>query len=146
MTSLTDDLFSQLSGPALQQIAGQLGAGQAQTAGAVAAALPMILGAMGRNTAQPQGADALLGALGRDHAGAGGLGDILGAVLGGQQDRQTEGEKVLRTERYYGEVSRSFQLPSDIDEANAKARYDNGVLCLTLPKKISSAPQRLTVE
>ena len=63
-----------------------------------------------------------------------------------QQDRQTEGEKVLRTERYYGEVSRSFQLPSDIDEANAKARSDNGVLCLTLPKKISSAPQRLTVE
>ena len=63
-----------------------------------------------------------------------------------QQDRQTEGEKVLRTERYYGEVSRSFQLPSEIDEANAKARYDNGVLCLTLPKKISSAPQRLTVE
>ncbi|WP_323030517.1 Hsp20/alpha crystallin family protein [Brachymonas denitrificans] len=63
-----------------------------------------------------------------------------------QQDRQTEGEKVLRTERYYGEVSRSFQLPSDIDEANAKARYDNGVLCLTLPKKISSAPQRLMVE
>ena len=91
MTSLTDDLFSQLSGPALQQIAGQLGAGQAQTAGAVAAALPMILGAMGRNTAQPQGAEALLGALGRDHAGAGGLGDILGAVLGGQQDRQTDG-------------------------------------------------------
>ena len=63
-----------------------------------------------------------------------------------QQDRATSGEKVLRTERYYGEVSRSFQLPSDIDEANAKARYDNGVLCLTLPKKISSAPQRLTVE
>lgn len=91
MSSLTDDLFSQLSGPALQQIASQLGAGQTQTAGAVAAALPMILGAMGRNTAQPQGAEALLGALGRDHASAGGIGDILGAVLGGQQDRQTDG-------------------------------------------------------
>lgn len=91
MTSLTDDLFSQLSGPALQQISQQLGAGQAQTAGAVAAALPMILGAMGRNAGQPQGADALFGALGRDHAGAGGLGDILGAVLGGQQGRQTDG-------------------------------------------------------
>lgn len=63
-----------------------------------------------------------------------------------QEDRQTEGEKVLRTERYHGEVSRSFQLPADIDEANAKARYDNGVLCLTLPKKVSNAPQRLTVE
>lgn len=91
MTSLTDDLFSQLSRADVQQIGAQLGTGQAQTAGAIAAALPMILGAMGRNTAQPQGAEALLGALGRDHAGAGGLGDILGAVLGGQQDRQTDG-------------------------------------------------------
>lgn len=91
MTSLTDDLFAQLSGPALQQISRQLGAGQAQTAGAVAAALPMILGAMGRNTSQPQGADALFGALGRDHAAGGGIGDILGAVLGGQQSRQTDG-------------------------------------------------------
>jgi hypothetical protein len=91
MTSLTDDLFAQLSGPALQQIAGQLGTGQAQTASAVATALPLILGAMGRNTAQPQGAETLLSALGRDHAGTGGIGDILGAVLGGQQDRQTDG-------------------------------------------------------
>ena len=63
-----------------------------------------------------------------------------------QQDKQTEGVKVLRSERYYGAVSRSFQLPADIDEAAAKARYENGVLLLTLPKKISSAPQRLVVE
>ena len=91
MTSLTDDLFSQLSGPALQQIAGQLGTGQAQTAGAIAAALPMMLGAMGRNASQPDGADALFGALGRDHSAGGGIADILGAVLGGQQSRQTDG-------------------------------------------------------
>ncbi len=90
-TSITDDIFSQLSGPALQQISRQLGTGQAQTAGAVAAALPMILGAMGRNTSQPQGADALFGALGRDHAPGGGIADILGAVLGGGQTRQTDG-------------------------------------------------------
>ena len=64
----------------------------------------------------------------------------------GQQDKQTEGEKVLRSERYYGAVSRSFQLPADIDEAAAKARYENGVLLLTLPKKVSSTPQRLVVE
>lgn len=91
MTTLTDDLFSQLSGPALQQISQQLGAGQAQTAGAVAAALPMILGAMGRNASQPQGAEALFGALGNDHASGGGIADILGAVLGGEQSRQTDG-------------------------------------------------------
>lgn len=91
MPSLTDDLFSQLSGPALQQISQQLGASPAQTSGAIAAALPMILGAMGRNTAQPGGAEALFGALGRDHNSGGGLGDILGAVLGGQPGRQTDG-------------------------------------------------------
>lgn len=91
MSSLTDDIFSQLSGGAMQQISQQLGTGQAQTAGAIAAALPVILGAMGRNTSQPDGADALFGALGRDHNSGGGLGDILGAVLGGQQSRQTDG-------------------------------------------------------
>ncbi len=63
-----------------------------------------------------------------------------------QQDRQTEGEKLLRAERYYGAVSRSFQLPQDIDQANAKAKYDNGVLQLTLPKKQASGSQRLTIE
>ena len=90
--SMTDDIFAQLSGPALQQISQQLGTGHAQTAGAVAAALPMILGAMGHNASQPQGADALFGALGRDHAaGGGGIADIIGAVLGGQQTRQTDG-------------------------------------------------------
>ncbi len=63
-----------------------------------------------------------------------------------QQDRQSEGDKVLRTERYYGAVSRSFQLPQDIDQENAKAKYDNGVLTLTLPKKQASGSQRLTIE
>ena len=95
MSSLTDDIFSQLSRTDMQQIGQQLGTGQAQTAGAIAAALPMILGAMGRNTSQSGGADALLGALGRDHAGGGGIGDILGAVLGGQRSRQTDGQGQL---------------------------------------------------
>ena len=63
-----------------------------------------------------------------------------------QQDRETSGEKVLRTERYYGAVSRSFQLPQDIDQSTAKAKYDSGVLTLTLPKKQASGSQRLTVE
>ncbi len=97
MTSFTDDIFAQLSGPALQQISQQLGTGQTQTAGAVAAALPLLIGALGRNASQPQGAEALFGALGRDHSGAAGLGlgDILGAVLGGTQSPQTDGQGQL---------------------------------------------------
>ena len=63
-----------------------------------------------------------------------------------QQDSQSEGEKVLRTERYYGAVARSFQLPQDIDQTQAKAKYDNGVLSLTLPKKTASGSQRLAIE
>ena len=63
-----------------------------------------------------------------------------------QLDQQTEGEKVLRSERYFGSVARSFQLPADIDAAQAKAKYDNGILTLTLPKKLTNAAQRLNIE
>ena len=85
--SLTDELLSQLQGAPLQQIASQLGTNPSQAQSAVAAALPMLLGALGRNAAQLQGAADLFGALQRDHvgraAGGGGLGDLLGSVLGG---------------------------------------------------------------
>jgi HSP20 family protein len=63
-----------------------------------------------------------------------------------QQDSQTQDEKVLRTERYYGSVARSFQLASDIDNEKSKAKYENGVLTLTLPKKAALAGQRLNIE
>lgn len=85
--SLTDELLSQLQGAPLQQIAEQLGTNPSQAQSAVAAALPMLLGALGRNAAQLQGAADLFGALQRDHVGratgGGGLGDLLGSVLGG---------------------------------------------------------------
>ncbi|WP_416401887.1 Hsp20/alpha crystallin family protein [Alicycliphilus denitrificans] len=63
-----------------------------------------------------------------------------------QHDEKKEGEKVLRSERYFGSVARSFQLPADVDAAQAKARYDNGVLTLTLPKLQGARAQRLAIE
>lgn len=45
-----------------------------------------------------------------------------------QENRQTYGAKVLRTERNYGAVSRSFKLPGDIDAAQATAPYEGDVL------------------
>jgi HSP20 family protein len=63
-----------------------------------------------------------------------------------QHDQKKEGEKLLRSERYYGSVARSFQLPVDVEAAQAKARYDNGVLTLTLPKKQGNKTQRLAIE
>jgi len=59
---------------------------------------------------------------------------------------QKEGEKVLRSERYYGKVSRSFGLAQDVDEAGATARFNDGVLELVLPKKAGAAVKKLTVE
>lgn len=91
--ALTDDVYSQLEGAPLRQMAQQLGIGPAQMAGAVSTALPLLLGALGRNASQPQGAEALFGALQKDHAGLD-LGSVLGAVLGsgGAQD---DGGKIL---------------------------------------------------
>ncbi|WP_225783504.1 DUF937 domain-containing protein [Xenophilus sp. Marseille-Q4582] len=82
-TSLVDDLFAQLQGAPLQQIAGQLGTSTQQASTAVGAALPMLLGALGRNAQEPQGAADLFGALQRDHAGGPDLGGLLGSLLGG---------------------------------------------------------------
>ncbi|MDO8178398.1 MAG: Hsp20/alpha crystallin family protein [Undibacterium sp.] len=64
-----------------------------------------------------------------------------------QEDSTNKDEKMLRTERYYGEVSRSFQLPVDINTAEASAKYDKGVLTLTLPKKqMVGSVQKLRID
>lgn len=63
-----------------------------------------------------------------------------------QQDSQSQDEKLLRSERYYGAAARSFQLATDIDNEKSKARYEHGVLTLTLPKKVALAGQRLNIE
>jgi hypothetical protein len=87
--SMVDDLMAQLQGAPMQQMAQQLGASGTQIQSAVGAALPLLLGALGNNAAQPQGAAALLGALQRDHMpsatpqGLGDLGGLLGGLLGG---------------------------------------------------------------
>ena len=81
---LTDELYTQLEGAPMRQISQQLGIGPAQMAGALSAALPMLLGALGRNTQQPQGAQSLFGALSKDHRGLD-LGSVLGGLLGSGQ-------------------------------------------------------------
>ena len=82
-SSLSDQLMAQLDGASMQALSRQLGADTAQTATAVSAALPLLFGAMGRNTEQQGGADSLMQALQRDHTGGGGVADLLNSVLGG---------------------------------------------------------------
>lgn len=59
---------------------------------------------------------------------------------------EKDGEKVLRSERYYGKVARSFTLGHDVDESQAEAKYADGVLELTLPKKVASSSRKLTIK
>ena len=83
--SLINDLLGQLQGAPLEGMAAQLGADTETTSDAIAAALPMLVGAMSANAQQPGGADSLLGALQRDHSGAGALdmGSLIGGLFGG---------------------------------------------------------------
>jgi HSP20 family protein len=59
---------------------------------------------------------------------------------------QKDGEKLLRSERYVGSVSRSFQLPYEIDLENSEAKYQDGVLDLTLPKRSAVAAKQLQIQ
>ena len=62
------------------------------------------------------------------------------------EKEEKKGEKVLRSERYVGKVARSFTLAHDVDEAGAQAKYSDGVLELTLPKKAVTAAKKLAIQ
>lgn len=62
-----------------------------------------------------------------------------------RESSRKDGEKEIYTERSYGRVFRSFSLPGDVDAAAASARYDGGVLNLTLPKKADGSARRISV-
>lgn len=53
---------------------------------------------------------------------------------------------MVRSERYYGKQSRTLALPQEVDKARAEARYENGLLMLTLPKKAGAGAKQLTVQ
>jgi HSP20 family protein len=57
-----------------------------------------------------------------------------------------EGGRVLHSERQFGKVSRAFRLAQEVDDAKASARYTDGVLELTLPKKAAAAAKQLTIQ
>ncbi len=104
-SSLIEQLTGQLSGPALQALTQQLGSDQATTSAAISAALPMLIGALDKNTNDPQGAQSLQNALTRDHDGSilndlvgflgssdtGMGGAILGHIFGQKQGAAEQG-------------------------------------------------------
>ena len=57
-----------------------------------------------------------------------------------------DGERTLRSERFYGKLHRAFQLAQPVDESTASARYVDGILELTLPKKAAVSAKRITIQ
>lgn len=66
-----------------------------------------------------------------------------------KEEKEEKDEKtgvMIRKERYYGLQSRSFSLPQEVDDAKAEAKYEDGILTLTLPKKVGAGAKQLTVK
>lgn len=53
---------------------------------------------------------------------------------------------MIRSERYYGQQSRSFTLPQEVDDTKAEAKYHDGILELTLPKKPGTGSKQLSIQ
>ncbi|HEU4853204.1 MAG TPA: Hsp20 family protein [Telluria sp.] len=62
-----------------------------------------------------------------------------------QQSEQKEGERVVRSELYRGQMYRSFTLEHEVDDSAAEARYADGILELTLPKKAGKTGHKLEI-
>jgi HSP20 family protein len=63
-----------------------------------------------------------------------------------KETEEKKGEKVIRSERYFGRQFRGFTLRHDIDQDKAQARYEDGVLELTLPKKEATSAKQVAVK
>ena len=58
---------------------------------------------------------------------------------------QKDGEKLLKSERFFGKTGRRFALPQDLDEGKAAAKFVDGVLELTLPKKAAATGRKVEI-
>ena len=74
-------------------------------------------------------------------------GDAVSISAESRAEREAkEGERILHSERHYGKVSRAFRLGEEIDQSRASARFADGVLELTLPKKTGAGSKQLTIQ
>lgn len=62
-----------------------------------------------------------------------------------KESEEKKNGRVLRSERHYGLSSRSLWLDCPVDDSKAVAKYQDGMLELTLPKKTAASATRLTI-
>ncbi len=59
-----------------------------------------------------------------------------------RREKELEQEGAIRIERYYSGYRRIIQLPEEVIPEKAKARYNNGVLEIEVPKKKPTKPEK----
>jgi HSP20 family protein len=62
-----------------------------------------------------------------------------------QEWERKEGDRVLRNERYFGNIYRSFTVPAELDQSACEAAYENGILELKLVRKSAAPGKRLAI-
>ena len=71
------------------------------------------------------------------------------SISGEKKQEVEEGEKgsdYHLVERKYGRFERSFTLPRSVDSDKVKAKFENGVLNVELPKSAKAKPKEIEVE
>ncbi len=63
-----------------------------------------------------------------------------------KQEKEEKGRTFHRIERFYGQFSRSFTLPDNVDANAIKAAFKDGVLSLQLPKTAGTQPKAIEVK
>ncbi len=63
-----------------------------------------------------------------------------------KEKEEKKGEQVVLRELYYGKQYRSFTLPQTVDDTKTTAKYADGILELTLPKKGAAATKKITID
>jgi HSP20 family protein len=63
-----------------------------------------------------------------------------------KQEAEEKTERVHRYERSYGVFERAFALPNSVDSEKIEAKYENGILAVTIPKAEKALPREIPVK
>lgn len=63
-----------------------------------------------------------------------------------KEQEEKQGENIICSERIYGQQSRHFSLPQEVDDTRVEARYQDGVLELVLPKKANAGRKQISIQ
>ena len=70
----------------------------------------------------------------------------ISAAKGLDKEQSDKDGKYIRQERYAGACSRSFYIGTEVDPASVSAKFENGILCISVPKASRQLPEKTTVE